>query len=247
MWKLRLLQRGTSLSLCVITLCVSVLFVGCGKDKEPAKADPYAELDARFPKGRPLAASTQERAQDEEYLAKVSAAAREMQEIQRVAVAAKREVENFRAQIVKAMAERLGKEPSEAMIEDQLSKKAYYQQLLAAQKEAEAAVEAKRQANQELIRARMWADVEAYKAMKAEADAKAVAAGIPPRFSREAAKAEAKAKREAAKASGQPVAAVKPQAIDTPAQAEAPAKPVERLTVETLSQETGLPVLPSAN
>lgn len=245
MWKFRLLQRGTSLSLCVITLCGCVLFAGCGKDEAPAKESPYAQLDARFPKGQPLAASAQERAQDTEYLAKIESAAKELAELQRSVVSSKRAVENFRTQVVKAMTAKRGKEPSEAMVAEQLSKKAYYQELLAAQKAAEAAVEAKRQANQELIRQRMWADAEAYKAMKAEADAKAVAAGLPVRGAPRAAQAA-----QSAQPAVKPAAAVQPVAVQpalASASAEAPAKESKPLTVETLSKETGLPVVPSAN
>lgn len=235
MWKFRLLQRGASLSLCFITLCVCALCVGCGKEEAPAGSNPYAELDARFPEGLPAAASTQERAQDTEYLAKINSAAREMAELQRAAASAQREVENFRAQIVKAMTERLGKAPSEAMVEEQLAKKAYYQELLAAQKAAEEAVAAKRQANQELVRARMVANIEAYQTMKAEADAKAAAAGLPVRGAPQPAQAEQPA---------QPVA--KPAAAVQPAPASAPVQPKALVTLETLSKETGLPVQPSA-
>lgn len=230
MRKFRLLQQGASLALGCIMFCGCVLFAGCGKSDPPPKSSAYAELDARFPGGQPLATGAQERAKDAEYLEKVSAAAKEMSDVQRVAEAAKRETENFRAQVVQAMTEKLGKAPTEAMVEEQLAKKAYYQQLLAAQREAEAAVEAKRLANQELIRQRMWAEAEAYKAMKAEADAKALAAGEAVRGASPVASAQT-AQRVAAQ----------PQAA--PAREVAPAtKPV---SLETLSHETGLPVLPS--
>ena len=234
MWKFRLLQRGTSLSLCVITLCGCVLFAGCGKDEAPAPADPYAALDARFPEGIPGAASTQERAQDAEYLAKINAAAQEMAALQRAAAEADRALEAFRAQQVKAMTEKLGKAPSEAMVADQLSKKAYYQELLAAQQAAAEALEAKRKANQELIRQRMWANVEAYKAMKAEADAAAKAAGLPVRGATPAAPS----------AESLPPVAREAQSQQAPASAGSSAKASEVLTLEVLSKKTGVPVQP---
>ncbi|MGN0885850.1 MAG: hypothetical protein ACI4RT_02510 [Candidatus Spyradenecus sp.] len=202
-----------------------MIFAGCGKDDAPPAADPYAQLDARFPEGYPGAASTQERAQDKEYLAKIDAAAKEMIALQRAAEEAKQACENFRTQIVKAMTEKLGKAPSEAMIADQLSKKAYYQELLAAQQATAEAVEAKRKANQAMVRQRMLANIEAYKAMKAEADAAAQAAGLPVRG---AVQPAAPAQRPAASAAAEP-----------------PAKPLEVPTVETLSKTTGVPVQPS--
>ena len=225
MQKWCLLQREVSLALCGIMLCSCVIFAGCGKDETPAAADPYAQLDARFPEGYPGAASTQERAQDKEYLAKIDAAAQEMNALQREAAVAKQACESFRAQVVKAMTEKLGKAPSEAMIADQLSKKAYYQELLAAQQSTAEAVEAKRQANQAMIRQRMLANIEAYKAMKAEADAAAQAAGLPVRG---AIQPTAPAQRPAASAAVEP-----------------PVKPLEVPTVEVLSKTTGVPVLPS--
>ncbi len=179
------------LAACVAFLFGALIFQGCGKD-EP---EPYAELDWRFPEGRPALADVAERAQDAEYMARLRVAADEFTRLSQAAAKAKSAADHFKGQLTAALAKRVGREPPAAMLEAELAKNDHYQGLLKAQREAEAALLAKRRENEAAIRARMTADRDAYDALRAEADARAKAAGLPTRAAREAEAAKAAATR----------------------------------------------------
>lgn len=193
---------------CVVCLLGALIFQGCGKDE----SEPYAELDKRFPEGRPGVADVAERTQDAEYMARLRQRAGEFTALSQAAAKAKATAEHFRAQLVAALAKRVKREPPPAMVEQELAKNDHYQALLKAQREAEAAVEAKRRENGEAIRARMRAGQAAYDALRAEADAKAKAAGLPTRAEREAKAAETKAKERVLPAKAAKAAAPAKQA-----------------------------------
>ena len=178
------------LATCVAFLFGTLIFQGCGKD-EPG---PYAALDERFPKGRPGFADVAERTQDAEYMAQLRERAGEFVALSQAATKAKSAAEHFRGQLVAALTRRVKREPPPAMVAQELAKNDHYQALLKAQREAEAALEAKRQENVAAIRARMTAERDAYDALRAEADAKARAAGLPTRAAREAEAAEPRAR-----------------------------------------------------
>ncbi len=175
-------------AVCLAFILGALIFQGCGED-EPK---PYADLDERFPEGRPGITGVAERAQDAEYLAQVRSGAAEFVQLSQAAASARSAAEHFKEQLVKGLEKRLGHEPSLGVVADTLAKNDHYQQLLKAQQEAEAAMEAKRLANVALIRARMSAERDAYDALRAEADARAKAAGLPTRAEEEAQKAAPK-------------------------------------------------------
>lgn len=188
------------LAACVAFLFGALIFQGCGKD-EP---EPYAALDGRFPEGRPGLADVAERTQDAEYMARLRERAGEFAASSQAAAKAKSAAEHFRGQLVAALAKRVKREPPAAMVGQELAKNDHYQALLKAQREAEAALEAKRRENVAAIRARMTAGRDAYDALRAEADAKAKAAGLPVRAAREAKAAEPKLKERALPAKATP-------------------------------------------
>ncbi len=78
------------------------------------------------------------------------------------------------------------------MLEEELQKLQIYRDLTARRAEAAAAMNAQKAANIALIREEMNAGFAKYDAMRAEADAKARAAGLPVRGEQEATKANAK-------------------------------------------------------
>lgn len=162
---------------CLAFLLGALIFQGCGKD-DP---EPYAELDRRFPEGRPGIADVEERAQDAAYMARLRVAAGEFAHLSQAAQKAASAADHFRGQLAAALAKRIGREPPAAMLEAELAKNDHYQGLLKAQREAEAALAEKRRENEAAIRARMNAGRDAYDALRAEADAKARAAGLPVR------------------------------------------------------------------
>lgn len=161
------------------TLCLlgTLILQGC-EEKEPS---PYAELDAKYPEGRPGIADVDARTQDTAYMAKLSAGAKEISILQAAVAKAEKEAEFFKGQLLNLLAQRVGKTPPQALQDAELEKNDHYQELLAKVEAARAAVTAQIAANRKMIRERMWADVTAYDAMRAEADAKAKAAGLPVR------------------------------------------------------------------
>ena len=189
MRRFSLWQGAKSLAICALSLFGIATFQGCGEADSPADASPYSELDRRFPEGRPGATDVATRMQDAEYTGKIRVASEEISRLKQEASAARAAADAHRAALVKLLAERMQEEPSEEIVAAMLAKpeNARYRELAAAAEAAEAAVEAKYQENRELIRARMWAEAKAYDAMKAEADARAEAAG---REIRQAPKAE---------------------------------------------------------
>lgn len=232
MRKFALSQVAGSLAICLITLSVAICCGGCSEEAPPPKPSAYAALDSRFPEGRPGIASTQVRAKDAEYLARIAAAAEELSALQGALARAKAARERYREQVAKMLSVRMGEEPPEVLLEAKLAKDAYYTQLQRAEADAAAAAEAKRVANQELIRARMWADQKAYDAMRLQAD--------------EAARAAGEAVRQ-----DEPIGAPPPAVLAAQAKAEAvrtqsAPRPATAPTLETLSNETGKPVQPSS-
>lgn len=164
----------------VNTLCLlgTLILQGCS-ESEPS---PYAELDEKYPEGRPGIASVETRTQDAAYMAKVSEGIKELSRLQAVAAKATEEAEFFKKQLIDLLAQRVGEEkPHPALIEAELEKDHHYQKLLKKAEAAKAAVLAQQAAGRQLIRERMWADAAAYDAMRAEADAKAKAAGLSVR------------------------------------------------------------------
>lgn len=193
----------------------SLILCGCGGDD----SEPYAELDKRFPEGRPGVADVETRMKDAAYVAQISDAASDISRLTAAAEKAKREVELHRETKRAALAKRLKAEPRDAVLADALAKDAHYQALLKAAAEAEAAIEAKKQANIAMIRQRIYADQTAYDALRAEADAKAKKAGLPTRTEQQVkAAAEQLEKDQAAKATDTKAATAAPAAPAAPSE-----------------------------
>lgn len=178
---------------CVAFLFGALIFQGCGEDE----SKPYEALDRQFPEGRPGLADVETRTQDKQYMTQLQAAANDFVRLSQAAAKAKSAADHFRGQLVTALKKRMGnRELPAALIEAELAKNDHYNVLLKAQREAEAAVEAKRLENVAAIRARMTAEQKAYDALRAKADAEAKAAGLPTRAEREAEKAKSEAKKQ---------------------------------------------------
>lgn len=165
----------------ISTLCLlgTLILQGCGEN-EPS---PYAELDEKFPNGRPGIVDLETRTQDAAYMAKLQAGAKEISNLQAAATAAANEAEFFKKQLIDLLAKRVGETPHPALVTAELEKNDHYQNLLKKAEAAQAAVMEQIAANRKVIRERMWADAAAYDAMRAEADAKAKAAGLSVRES----------------------------------------------------------------
>ncbi|MEG1788096.1 MAG: hypothetical protein RR268_02605 [Kiritimatiellia bacterium] len=181
---------------CLSLLCAALLLQGCSDD-----SDPYAELDSRFPEGRPGIASVEERANDRSYQQQMIAASKAFAARSDAVATAKKATEAY----VKVISETWKKnyhaeQVPAAMLAQRLAEDDHYKELLKAQQEAEAACEQLRTANMKLIRDRMNAPVVAYETMAAAADAAAQKAGKPTRQQLAAQKAQVEQKQKIATA-----------------------------------------------
>ena len=233
-------QAAKQIAVCLLGVFGTLIFQGC-KDDAP---QPYAELDARFPEGRPGLADTDARAQDAAYQAALTAAAKELSGLQQTASAARAEAERFGKTLTEQLSARVGKTPPAKLVAAELETNEHYQKLLKTAEAAEAAVRAKQQENQKLIRDRMWADANAYDRMKAQADEQARQAGVAVRNSAEAARQQAQtAKAQARQAAAEAKARAK-QAAEEAKAAAAKAR-ASAPTLDDLSKASGIPVLPA--
>lgn len=217
-----LAHAARRIAVCVIGVVSAMCYIGCDKASE----DPYAELDAKFPEGRPGLADARTRAQDPAYVEKIETGAQRFVSLREAAEKAQAEADKFRGIVREALAKRMKEEPPEAILEAELAKNAHYQTLAKTAAEAKAVAEAQRQANMKAIRDRMHAGARAYDDLRAKADAEARAAGLPVRQ-------DVAAAPTAPAASRPPAAQSKPQA------------PAAAPTVRELSEATGKPVAPA--
>jgi hypothetical protein len=179
-------------AVCFGCIVGSLIFQGCSDDSTPAQTDPYAALDQAFPDGRKEATSPAKRAQNLEYMAKINAGAENFSALSNDVAAIDAEIESVRKQIAAALSKRMGEDVPDVLLEEELQKLQIYRELTARRAEAVAARDAQKAANIKLIREEMNAGFAKYDAMRAEADAKARAAGLPVRGEQEATKANAK-------------------------------------------------------
>lgn len=181
----------------ISTVCLlgSLILQGCGEETP----SPYAELDAKYPEGRPGIADLNARTQDAAYMAKLAEGAKEFSRLQAAAATAQAQADHFKDQLIELLTQRVKKTPPQALIDAELAKNDHYQKLSKQAEAAREAVSAKIVANRALIRERMWADSVAYDAMRAEADARAKAAGLPVR------KAPARVSLQTARPSAKPL------------------------------------------
>ena len=225
---------------CALFAFGTLILQGCGDDPESAAApaegaaqpsapapDPYAELDAKFPEGRPKTLSVAERGQDSEYLAALQAIRIEGTRLSQAVTAAQAQVDAFRAQYAKDALRRFGRQPTEEDLDASLANHAHYQGLVKALADAQAAVDANRAQARKLINAKRLGRTPEYDALRRKADAAALAAGIPLRD--DAPKPTHQASKPAPAVAGA---------------AEAP-KPTVSVTPQALSEATGIPLVPA--
>jgi hypothetical protein len=179
-------------AVCFGCIVGSLIFQGCSDNSTPVQTDPYAALDEAFPEGRKEATSPAKRAQNLEYMAKINAGAENFSALSNDVAAIDAEIESVRKQIAAALSKRMGEDVPDVLLEEELQKLQIYRELTARRAEAVAARDAQKAANIKLIREEMNAGFAKYDAMRAEADAKARAAGLPVRGEQEATKANAK-------------------------------------------------------
>lgn len=192
MRKFTLPHTARWVAVCFGCIVGSLIFQGCSDDSTPAQTDPYAALDQAFPDGPKSATSPAKRAQNLEYMAKINAGAEKFSALSNDVAAIDAEIESVRKQIATALSKRMGEEVPEVLLEEELQKLQIYRDLTARRAEAAAAMNAQKAANIALIREEMNAGFAKYDAMRAEADAKARATGLPVRGEQEATKANAK-------------------------------------------------------
>lgn len=222
---------------CALLALGALVLQGCGED--PAPADPYAELDARYPGGRPGIVDAQTRAKDAAYLSEIQRLGQARVAAEEAAARAEEAVARFRADYARSVSKRLGKEAPADYLEAALAHHAHFQSLLKAAEEARVAAEEAREAVAAAIRDKQDSARRAYDGLRAEADRAAVAAGLKIRAARRApeAKAEAEATQEAA--AGKPTLPAGAVPFAEPEAKPAPADAQE------LSEATGIPVAPN--
>ncbi len=222
---------------CVLFTLGALILQGCGED--PAPTDPYAELDARYPGGRPGIVDAQTRAKDAAYLSEIQRLGQARVAAEEAAARAEEAVARFRADYARSVSKRLGKEAPADYLEAALAHHAHFQSLQKAAEEARASAEEAREAVAAAIRDKQDSARRAYDGLRAEADRAAVAAGLKVRAARRApeAKAEAEATQEAA--AGKPTL---PDGAVPFAEPEAKPAPAD---AQELSEATGIPVAPN--
>ena len=229
-------QAAKRIAACALFAFGTLILQGCGDDSESAAGapaaptkdvapapDPYAALDAKFPEGRPKPSSVEERGQDSDYQAALQVLQDETFRLNQAVAAAQAEVDAFRAQYAKDATRRFGHAPSEADLDASLANHAHYQKLAQALADAQAAVAANRAKARALINEKRFGQTQAYDALRREADAAALAAGVPLRNDTP---------------QPAPAAPAKPAAAPT-------GKPAVSVTPQALSEATGIPLVPS--
>ena len=234
----RLPHVAKRVAACALFAFGTLILQGCGDEPESAAApaegsaqpttptpDPYAELDAKFPEGRPKSPTVAERGQDPEYVKALAALPDERVRLSQARAAAQAKVDAFRAQYAKDAVRRFGREPTEEDLDASLINNAHYQTLVKAVDDAQAELDAYTAKARALINEKRFGEVKAYDALRREADAAAVAAGLPLRNDTPQQTAPA---------------ATAPQVQPAPA-----AKPAVSVTPQALSEATGIPLVPS--
>lgn len=168
-------------AVCMSCIVGSLIFQGCGGDEPSQEANPYAELDAAFPNGRVAITDVATRAQDKEYMAKISDGAQKFSDLSAALAKVDAELAHIRKEMAKSLTLKMGETVPEALLEDALQKVPLYRETLAQRAAAAEALEAQRRENMAMIRNKAKAAADAYDAMRAEADAKAREAGLPVR------------------------------------------------------------------
>ena len=234
----RLPHVAKRVAACALFAFGTLILQGCGDEPESAATpaegtaqpttptpDPYAELDAKFPEGRPKSPTVAERGQDPEYVKALAALPDERVRLSQARAAAQAKVDAFRAQYAKDAVRRFGREPTEEDLDASLINNAHYQTLVKAVDDAQAELDAYTAKARALINEKRFGEAQAYDALRREADAAAVAAGLPLRNDTPQQTAPA---------------APAPQA-----QSAAAAKPAVSITPQALSEATGIPLVPS--
>lgn len=234
----RLPHVAKRVAACALFAFGALILQGCGDDAESAatpaegtaqpttsKPDPYAELDAKFPEGRPKSPTVAERGQDPEYVKALAALPDERVRLSQARAAAQAKVDAFRAQYAKDATRRFGHAPTEEDLDASLINNDHYQTLVKAVDDAQAELDAYIAKARALINEKRFGEVKAYDALRREADAAAVAAGLPLRNDTPQQTAPA---------------ATAPQV-----QPAAAAKPAVSVTPQALSEATGIPLVPS--
>ncbi len=222
---------------CALLAVGALILQGCGED--PAPADPYAELDARYPAGRPGLVDAQTRAKDAAYVSEIRRLGQARIAADQAAQKAEEAVARFRADYAKSVSKRLGKEAPKDYLEAALSHHAHFQALLKAAEEARAAAAQAQETVAQAIRDKQNAERRAYDELRAEADRRAVAAGLKVRAALPEKPEPPAAPEEPAQAAAQPAL---PEGAIPFKQPEAKAAPAN---AQELSEATGIPVAPN--
>lgn len=196
--QLHVLSRGIA---CLLFVFGSLILQGCGDNSPPeaetqkdstttsadglvAREKYYADLDAKYPQGRPALTTGDERVKDEAYKAELKQLGNERTKAADAYAAAQKAADDYRALLVKnwtAAVEARGMKVSQSLINEKLAQHAHYQSLLKAVAEAE---EANRKATGRVyqrIQQQTHAAQKEYDQMLSTVEAQVKEAGLPTR------------------------------------------------------------------
>lgn len=176
------LPHAASIPAVCVLLCLGALCLqGCGPDDASSKKSEserlYAELDERFPEGRPGVTSGAKRMEDADYLKNLEASGSERVRLANEVAAAEQEVRRFRTAFAQGMKTPEGALPDDAALDAALANHAHYQKLLADLNAAQAKSTEQQKRVRATIRERMFREQKEYDTLKAQADAAAKAEG----------------------------------------------------------------------
>ncbi len=153
----------------MLLMGLGLFLSGCG-----CGSDPYEELNAQFPEGRPGVLGVNERMADPVYKENLQKGAMSYLSLAGDAATLREQLEARKAEI-EASLKAAGATPTEAELNAALAQDTTYVNLQQALADADAKAEAQRLANAELIRQKAFEAQKKYDTLRAEADAKAAA------------------------------------------------------------------------
>lgn len=231
--------RAASIGAACLLLSFGALCLqGCKPSEEPKETSAserlYAELDARFPEGRPGVTPAAKRMEDPDYRQALREATEARVSAANEVARAQEEITRFRAAYAKGMTSPEGVGPTDEALDAALVDHAHYQKLLADAKAAQAKAEEQQVAARETIRERMRREQTEYDTLKAKADAVAKAEGKPIRV------------REAVASTSTPAAPAVAPVSKTPAEASAPVSSTSVPTAKELAEQLNKPLVETA-
>lgn len=201
MFSRRQLQMVSKVIVCLFIVFGSLIFQGCGENAPPgveetktpktinadtlaAREKYYADLDAKYPNGRPPMADYKERAKDEAYLDELQQLGIERVRAAKALEAAEKALSDYRTLLVKTWTEEYtskGAKLNDRIIELRLDSHAHYQTLLKNVETERQNVDALRKRVSGRIHQQTVAPQREYDQMLLSVETQVKEAGLPPR------------------------------------------------------------------